>query len=73
MRYWYQRDGRRVAKVVRFFLLRYVAGTVDDHDHEVTEARWVPLEEARESLTYPGEREMIEAAVRILSSGRSDQ
>ena len=26
VRYWYQRDGRRVAKVVSFFLLRYTGG-----------------------------------------------
>src|SRR5204862_2702957 len=26
VRYWYQRGGRRIAKVVEFFLLRYVSG-----------------------------------------------
>jgi 8-oxo-dGTP pyrophosphatase MutT (NUDIX family) len=71
--YWYRRSGRRVHKTVSFFLLDYVDGSTDDHDHEVTEARWVPLEEARSALTYPGEREMIEAAVRMLSLSRSDQ
>src|SRR3977135_868465 len=30
--YWYQREGRQIAKVVRFFLLEYVSGEVDDHD-----------------------------------------
>src|SRR3954462_15873764 len=35
VRYWYQRSGRRVAKVVSFFLLRYTGGRVEDHDHEV--------------------------------------
>ena len=42
-----------------FFLLDYVEGSTDDHDHEVTEARWVPLEQARTELTYPGERDMV--------------
>ena len=42
VRYWYQRGGRRIAKVVEFFLLRYVSGDVDDHDHEVEHARWIP-------------------------------
>ena len=37
------------ARPCRFFLLDYVEGSTDDHDHEVTEARWVPLEAARSS------------------------
>jgi 8-oxo-dGTP pyrophosphatase MutT (NUDIX family) len=63
VRYWYQRTGRRVAKVVSFFLLRYAGGTLDDHDAEVEDARWMPLAEAAKSLTYPGEREMATRAL----------
>jgi 8-oxo-dGTP pyrophosphatase MutT (NUDIX family) len=63
VRYWYQRHGRRVAKVVSFFLLRYASGTLDDHDAEVEDARWMPLGQAAESLTYPGEREMATRAL----------
>ena len=68
--YHYRRSGRRIRKTVSFFLLDYVEGSTDDHDHEVTEARWVPLQQARVELTYPGEREMVENAIRLL---RSDQ
>ena len=67
VRYWYQRGGRRIAKVVEFFLLRYVSGDVDDHDHEVELARWVPATEAVETLTYAGERDMVR---RALSQGQ---
>jgi 8-oxo-dGTP pyrophosphatase MutT (NUDIX family) len=67
VRYWYQRKGRRIAKVVSFFLLDYVAGNPDDHDHEVENARWMPLEEAASALTYAGEREMVQRA--LLRSG----
>jgi 8-oxo-dGTP pyrophosphatase MutT (NUDIX family) len=63
VRYWYQRDGRRIAKVVEFFLLRYVAGDVGDHDHEVEHARWVPAAQAAETLTYAGERDMVRRAL----------
>jgi 8-oxo-dGTP pyrophosphatase MutT (NUDIX family) len=66
VRYWYQRDGRRVAKVVAFFLLRYVDGRVDDHDGEVEEARWMALEEAARALTHKGERDMVERALHRL-------
>jgi 8-oxo-dGTP pyrophosphatase MutT (NUDIX family) len=64
--YHYRRSGRRIRKTVSFFLLDYVEGSTDDHDHEVTEARWVPLEQARTELSYPGEREMVENAIALL-------
>ena len=63
VRYWYQRDGRRIPKLVTFFLFEYVSGDVADHDHEVEEARWMPLDQAARELTYKGEREMVERAV----------
>jgi 8-oxo-dGTP pyrophosphatase MutT (NUDIX family) len=66
--YFYRRDGRAVRKSVTFFLFRYRSGSLDDHDHEIIEARWMPLEEARSALSYPGEREMAE---RALSRSRS--
>lgn len=63
VRYWYQRGGRRIAKVVEFFLLRYVSGDVGDHDHEVEHARWMPAAEAAKTLTYAGERDMVREAL----------
>ena len=71
--YWYRRSGRRVHKTVRFFLFDYVEGSTDDHDHEVDEARWIPLEEARTALSYPGERDMIERAAKQLADGPLDR
>jgi 8-oxo-dGTP pyrophosphatase MutT (NUDIX family) len=67
VRYWYQRDGLRIAKTVTFFLLDYVSGEPDDHDHEVEHARWIELEAAARSLSYKGERDM---AARALSRAR---
>ena len=63
IRYWYRRDGHRVAKIVAFFLLRYVSGELEDHDHEVEHARWMPLADAARALTYSGERRMAAAAL----------
>jgi 8-oxo-dGTP pyrophosphatase MutT (NUDIX family) len=63
VRYWYTREGQRIAKVVTFFLLDYVSGAVDDHDLEVEHARWMPLEDAARELTYAGERDMAARAL----------
>ena len=63
IRYWYMRRGRRISKVVTFFLLDYVSGELDDHDHEVEHAEWMALDEAARALTYKGERDMAAAAL----------
>ncbi|MEA2394570.1 MAG: hypothetical protein QOJ82_2461 [Solirubrobacteraceae bacterium] len=68
VRYWYMREGRRIAKVVSFFLLEYVDGDVRQHDFEVEEAVWMPLEQAARELTYRGEREMAALALSRLGS-----
>src|SRR3954451_11165715 len=67
IRYWYMRDRRRISKMVSFFLLDYVSGELDDHDHEVEHAEWMALEDAARRLTYQGERDMAAAAERLLS------
>ena len=70
VRYWYQRAGRRIFKVVTFYLFRYRSGSVDDHDQEIEEAQWMPLEEATRELSFPGEREMVARALSRLSADR---
>jgi 8-oxo-dGTP pyrophosphatase MutT (NUDIX family) len=70
VKYWYSRDGDRVMKIVSFFLFRYRSGSVEDHDHEVDSAEWVPLEDAPRQLAYRGERDMAAAALSSLASGR---
>jgi 8-oxo-dGTP pyrophosphatase MutT (NUDIX family) len=68
VRYTYRRGGRRVAKTVHFYLCEFVSGDTADHDHEVDDARWISLEDARTRLSYPGERAMIERALSILAA-----
>jgi 8-oxo-dGTP pyrophosphatase MutT (NUDIX family) len=70
VRYSYQRGGRRIRKSVAFYLFRYRSGSVNDHDHEVEEALWLPLDEAAERLAYKGEREMVDAARSRVEEGR---
>lgn len=67
VRYFYQRKGRRIAKVVRFFLCDYRDGDVERHDHEVERAWWAPLPEAMDALSYEGERDMAGRALRALT------
>jgi len=68
--YEYDRRGRRRHKRVAFYLFKYRSGSLEDHDHEIEDARWMPLEEAVEALTYPGEREIVRRALSRVSSDR---
>ena len=70
VKYWYVRGGERVMKIVAFFLFRYRSGSVENHDHEVEEALWIPLDDAPRRLAYKGEREMADAAISRLREGR---
>jgi 8-oxo-dGTP pyrophosphatase MutT (NUDIX family) len=68
--YWYQRKGRRILKKVTFYLFEYRSGSVEDHDDEIEEARWMPLEQAARELSFPGEREMVTRALSRLPADR---
>jgi 8-oxo-dGTP pyrophosphatase MutT (NUDIX family) len=68
--YSYERGGRTIRKRVAFFLFEYRSGDIEDHDHEIEEARWMPLAEAVVELTYAGEREMVG---RVLSRQSRDR
>jgi len=58
--YWFQRDGRRVRKSVRWFLMRPLE-QAGEHDHEVDEVAWVTRAEALDRLRYESDRRLVEA------------
>ncbi len=61
-------DRTRINKTVHFYLVEYLSGDTSDHDHEVEEARWWPLDVAQEQMTYQSEREvMAKAKARLLA------
>jgi 8-oxo-dGTP pyrophosphatase MutT (NUDIX family) len=68
--YWYvwTHGGARarIHKLVYFFLFRYTAGSTEDHDDEVDEARWVSLDEARSLLSFENEQRVLEQAAKAI-------
>jgi 8-oxo-dGTP pyrophosphatase MutT (NUDIX family) len=67
--YTYERGGREVYKRVAFYLFAYSGGELS-HDQEIADVLWMPLEEAAQSLTHAGEREMVK---RALSRSRTER
>jgi len=68
--YWYAGldGGERVRfhKRVHFFLLRYLSGDTSNHDWEVSEARWVPIDDAKNQLAFDNERRVVERARELI-------
>ena len=62
-------DRSRIVKTVHLFLMEYLDGSTSDHDDEVEEVRWFPLEDALRTLTYENEREMLEKAIGLIQGG----
>lgn len=58
-----ERETTRIFKIVYFFLMEYTGGDVSDHDEEVEECRWFPIEQARELLKYDDEKGIIDKAM----------
>lgn len=52
----------RVSKRVHFFLMEFAGGNTADHDGEIDEVAWVPIDAALERASYANERVLIEKA-----------
>jgi len=65
--YWYYakhtKKKVRYHKFVYFYLMRYVSGSVDDHDHEVNESRWVEIYHALDMLGFESDRKIVQLAL----------
>ncbi len=68
-------DGKRVFKIVSFYLMRYVSGEIDnltsDMRIEVKRALWVPLADAPRQLAYSNERKVLQQAQDYLETQKT--
>lgn len=62
--YWYYIKGENIKcrKTVHFFLMEYISGSTSEHDSEVNDASWLPLEKALDLITFRGDRSILEKA-----------
>jgi 8-oxo-dGTP pyrophosphatase MutT (NUDIX family) len=64
----YDAEPARIRKRVHMFILRYIAGSTDDHDDEVIDARWVEIAEAESILAFKDEQRMMAKARELLAA-----
>ncbi len=60
--YFFTWGGVKVYKTVYFFLMKYVAG-IPVPSWEVKDARFFPIEKAKQKLKYKGDKEIFEKAL----------
>ena len=68
IRYFFVRGTTRFNKTVHFFLMRPIGGSLDAHDAEFDEARWVDLTEALAILNHATERSVVEEAAGLVAA-----
>ena len=56
------KEGLRINKVVRHYLMEPLGGDLSMHDGEYDLVRWIELDEACRLLTFPSQRAIVERA-----------
>lgn len=70
IRYFFVRGTTRFHKTVHFFLMRPIGGSLDAHDTEFDEVRWMDLSEALAIMNHATERSVVEEAAALIEAGR---
>ncbi|MDL2334821.1 MAG: NUDIX hydrolase [Chloroflexota bacterium] len=65
--YFFTQDGQRIHKTVHYFLMEPVGGSLDGHDHEFDEVRWMSIDEARRLMSFQTERQIVEEALPMVA------
>jgi 8-oxo-dGTP diphosphatase len=66
--YWFfsKKENIRIFKTVKFYLMKYTEGKIEDHDWEMEEVNWVKIEDAIDLLSYKTEKEAVTKAKNFL-------
>jgi 8-oxo-dGTP pyrophosphatase MutT (NUDIX family) len=65
--YWFYVGRAKHRKAVTFYLMRYLSGDPANHDHEVDDARWFDVAQARKTLKYVNEKRLVDLALDFLA------
>ncbi len=71
IKYSYTWDKDNIFKIVSYFLMEYVSGDPEKHDHEVEKAEWLELNEVENRIHWPGDKEIFNKAKQILQNAQS--
>ncbi|MDO8660908.1 MAG: NUDIX domain-containing protein [Candidatus Woesearchaeota archaeon] len=60
--YWYVYEGEKRQKTVYYFLMEYISGDITEHDWEMENVEWLPVEKVEKRLTYPSDKKVWKEA-----------
>ena len=63
-----EHGAKRFFKIVYFFLMEYTSGSVEDHDDEVDECRWVDIDKATRLMRYDDEKGILRKAKKMIKT-----
>ena len=65
--YWFVENGTRCHKTGYFYLMSPTGGDVSRHDDEFDVVRWMPVEEALDTLTYDNEVRVVQKGLALVA------
>ncbi len=66
--YSYKFEDALIKKTVLYYLMEYLSGDPADHDWEMMDAKFVPEDEVKKTLTYKSDREAFDEILKLLNS-----
>lgn len=57
--------GEKIFKVVTLYLMKYISGNPEDHDWEVSEAKFMTPEEALKTISFSQDKQHLKKAVEM--------
>jgi 8-oxo-dGTP pyrophosphatase MutT (NUDIX family) len=66
--YWFYVGKAKHKKSVTFYLMHYLSGNTANHDHEVDEARWFDIADARRALKYVNEKRLVDMSLEYVAA-----
>ena len=64
--YFYQFQKQKIKKKVTYFLMEYISGDISDHDWEMEDAQWIPLDKVYEKLSFKSDKEVFQKAKKLI-------
>lgn len=58
-------DGQKAFKIVTIYLMKYRSGDPEDHDYEISEAKWCGIDEALKTLSFSSDKTLLKKAVEL--------
>lgn len=60
--YWYSMDEVKREKTVYYYIMEYIDGDITEHDWEMENVEWLPMEQVAERLTYDSDKQVWKEA-----------